>query len=155
MRLVLGLGFLLFASSSTAGVTVQDLRWMSGTWTGSLGGPVKLQENWTVPEAGSIQSLVRMKAGDATTMVELIVIEDIDDRLQLHIQQWDKGYVPRAGGAQRMTMESVGENYVKFKDASGGGLKTLQYSRPGNASTFVIDIVTAMGQPMKIELQGD
>ncbi len=155
MRLVFGLGFLLFASSSTAGVTVQDLRWMSGTWTGSLGGPVKLQENWTVPEAGSIQSLVRMTAGDTTTMVELIVVEEIDESLQLHIQQWDKGYVPRAGGAQRMTMESVGENYVKFKDASGGGLKTIQYSRPGNASTFVIDIVTAMGQPMKIELQGD
>ncbi|MDC0237000.1 DUF6265 family protein [Gammaproteobacteria bacterium] len=155
MRLLLGLGVLLFASSLTAGVTVQDLQWMSGTWTGSVGGPVKLQENWTVPEAGSIQSLVRMTAGDTTTMVELIVIEDIDDGLQLHIQQWDKGYVPRAGGAQRMTMESVGENFVKFKDASGGGLKTLQYSRPGNASTFVIDIVTAMGQPMKIELQGD
>ena len=155
MRLLLGLGVLLFASSLAAGVTVQDLQWMSGTWTGSVGGPVKLQENWTVPEAGSIQSLVRMTAGDTTTMVELIVIEDIDDGLQLHIQQWDKGYVPRAGGAQRMTMESVGENFVKFKDASGGGLKTLQYSRPGNASTFVIDIVTAMGQPMKIELQGD
>ena len=155
MRLLLGLGVLLFASSLTAGVTVQDLQWMSGTWTGSVGGPVKLQENWTVPEAGSIQSLVRMTAGDTTTMVELIVIEDIDDGLQLHIQQWDKGYVPRAGGAQRMTMESVGENFVKFKDASGGGLKTLQYSRPGNASTFVIDIVTAMGQPMKIALQGD
>ena len=155
MRLLFGLGVLLFASSLTAGVTVQDLQWMSGTWTGSVGGPVKLQENWTVPEAGSIQSLVRMTAGDTTTMVELIVIEDIDDGLQLHIQQWDKGYVPRAGGAQRMTMESVGENFVKFKDASGGGLKTLQYSRPGNASTFVIDIVTAMGQPMKIELQGD
>lgn len=155
MRLLLGLGVLLFASSLTAGVTVQDLQWMSGTWTGSVGGPVKLQENWTVPEAGSIQSLVRMTAGDTTTMVELIVIEDIDDGLQLHIQQWDKGYVPRAGGAQRMIMESAGENFVKFKDASGGGLKTLQYSRPGNASTFVIDIVTAMGQPMKIELQGD
>ena len=155
MRLLFGLGVLLFASSLTAGVTVQDLQWMSGTWTGSVGGPVKLQENWTVPEAGSIQSLVRMTAGDTTTMVELIVVEEIDEGLQLHIQQWDKGYVPRAGGAQRMTMESVGENYVKFKDASGGGLKTLQYSRPGNASTFVIDIVTAMGQPMKIELQGD
>ena len=155
MRLLLGLGVLLFASSLTAGVTVQDLQWMSGTWTGSVGGPVKLQENWTVPEAGSIQSLVRMTAGDTTTMVELIVVEEIDEGLQLHIQQWDQGYVPRAGGAQRMTMESVGENYVKFKDASGGGLKTIQYSRPGNASTFVIDIVTAMGQPMKIELQGD
>ena len=155
MRLLLGLGVLLFASSLTAGVTVQDLQWMSGTWTGSVGGPVKLQENWTVPEAGSIQSLVRMTAGDTTTMVELIVIEDIDDGLQLHIQQWDKGYVPRAGGAQRMIMESAGENFVKFKDASGGGLKTLQYSRPENAGNFVIDIVTAMGQPMKIELHGD
>ncbi len=74
MRLLLGLGVLLLASSLTAGVTVQDLQWMSGTWTGSVGGPVKLQENWTVPEAGSIQSLVRMTAGDTTTMGELIVI---------------------------------------------------------------------------------
>ena len=155
MRLVAGIGFLLFASCAAAGVTVQDLQWMSGTWTGTLGGTVKLQENWTVPEAGSIQSLVRMTAGDATTMVELIVVEEIDDGLQLHIQQWDKGYVPRAGGAQRMTMESIGDHYVKFKDARGGGIKTLQYSRPGNARAFVIDIVTAMGQPMKIELQGD
>ena len=40
MRLLLGLGVLLFASSLTAGVTVQDLQWMSGTWTGSVGGPV-------------------------------------------------------------------------------------------------------------------
>lgn len=155
MRLIVGLGFFFFASSAAAGVTVQDLRWMSGTWTGSVGGPVKLQENWTVPEAGSIQSLVRMTAGDTTTMVELIVVEEIDEGLQLHIQQWDAGYVPRAGGAQRMIMESIGDGYVKFKDVSGGGIKTLQYSRPGNASTFVIDIVTAMGQPMKIELQGD
>ena len=54
-----------------------------------------------------------------------------------------------------MTMESIADHYVKFKDASGGGIKTLQYSRPGNARAFVIDIVTAMGQPMKIELQGD
>lgn len=145
---------LFFASAAMAGVSVQDLNWMSGTWTGSLGGAVKLQENWTVPDAGSIQSLVRMTAGDTTTMVELIVVEEIDDSLQLHIQQWDKGYVPREGGAQRMTLESIGDNYVKFQDASGGGIKSLQYSRPGNASTFVIDIVTAMGQPMKIELQG-
>ena len=85
----------------------------------------------------------------------LIVVEEIDEGLQLHIQQWDAGYVPRAGGAQRMIMESIGDGYVKFKDVSGGGIKTLRYSRPGNASTFVIDIVTAMGQPMKIELQGD
>ena len=154
MRFIAGLGFFLIASTAAAGVTVQDLQWMSGTWTGSVGGVAKLQENWTVPEAGSIQSLVRMTAGDTTTMVELIVVEEIDEGLQLHIQQWDAGYVPRAGGAQRMTMESIGDGYVKFEDASGGGIKTLQYSRPGNASTFVIDIVTAMGQPMKIELQG-
>ena len=116
MRLLLGLGVLLFASSLTAGVTVQDLQWMSGTWTGSVGGPVKLQENWTVPEAGSIQSLVRMTAGDTTTMVELIVIEDIDDGLQLHIQQWDKVYVPRAGGAQRIRHGGAGR-----RQAAGGG----------------------------------
>ena len=54
-----------------------------------------------------------------------------------------------------MIMDSIGDDYVKFKDASGGGIKTLQYSRPGKASVFVIDIVTAMGQPMKIELQAD
>jgi hypothetical protein len=92
---------------------VSDLGWMTGSWSAALG-PMTLEENWIEPVDGSIASLVRISGGGKTTMIELIVIENKGDTLELHIQQWDPGYKPRAA-AQTMKLIDLGESRVGFE----------------------------------------
>ena len=50
--------------------TVGNLKWMTGSWAGDIGGPT-LEENWTQAKAGSIASLVRITSPEGTAMVEM------------------------------------------------------------------------------------
>lgn len=136
----------LAGSASAAGVA--DLAWMTGSWTGAVG-PGHLEENWSRPLDGSIASLVRMRGDGATSMIELIVIEEEDDSLVLRIQQWDPGFKPRSPNAQRMNLVATGDRTVSFKATEPGGLAGLTYSRPSD-DTFTIDVETADGGKFQI-----
>ena len=88
------LGLAAFSGSSFAAgpsATVEDIAWMTGNWAGNLG-PNQLEENWIMGEAGSIAAMVRMTGDDATSMFEMITIEEVDGSLVLHIQQWDPAW---------------------------------------------------------------
>ncbi|HEY5647697.1 MAG TPA: DUF6265 family protein [Pseudomonadales bacterium] len=140
----------LMPGSVFAGVA--DLAWMTGSWAGPTGPGSILEENWTRPASGSIGALVRMSRDGVTSMVELIVVEEVADTLVLHIQQWDPGFQPRAGGAQRMELTGMGENTVSFRATSEGGLAALTYSRP-SADTFTIQVELPDGSKFPIELK--
>lgn len=118
--------------------TIGDLAWMTGNWAGDLG-PNQLEENWIMGEGGSIAAMVRMTGNGATSMFEMITIEEVDGSLMLHIQQWDPGMVPRTEGAQEMELVEIGENSVKFEATSEGGMAALGYSHP-DADTFMIHV---------------
>lgn len=128
---------------------VSDLGWMTGSWSVALG-PMTLEENWIEAVDGSIASLVRISGEGKTATIELIVIENKGDTLELHIQQWDPGYQPRAA-AQTMKLIDLGENRVGFEAITPGGMKKLGYSSPAPGQ-FTIDIVTADDKPMQLQL---
>lgn len=130
----------LFAGSGFAGppATIEDLAWMTGNWAGALG-PNQLEENWIMGEGGSIAAMVRMTGDDATSMFEMITIEEVDGSLVLHIQQWDPGMVSRTEGPQEMELVEITSNSVKFKATSEGGMAGLGYSHP-DADTFMIHV---------------
>ncbi|MDD9889065.1 MAG: DUF6265 family protein [Gammaproteobacteria bacterium] len=88
--------FVLMAASVIAGppATIEQLSWMTGNWAGNLG-PNQLEENWISTEGRSLMAAVRMTGADATSMFEVITIEEVDGSLVLHIQQWDAGFQPR------------------------------------------------------------
>ena len=133
-------------------ISISDLAWMSGHWSGPVG-PGILEENWIKPVDGSIASLVRMTGDGKTSMVEMIVIEEENDSLVLRIQQWDPGFVPRTPNPQTMELLEMGENKVKFKATGTGGMKTLGYSRP-SADSFNIDVETEQGT-FQLKLKAD
>jgi hypothetical protein len=122
---------------------------MTGSWAGNIGGPV-LEENWTEAKAGSIAALVRITSAEGTSMVEIVNIQEMENTLVLHIQQWDAGFVPRAA-AQKMVLDSIGEQSVNFAAVSPGGLKTLGYSLT-EENQFLIQIKTADDQEMTLLL---
>ena len=122
---------------------ITDLSWMTGSYEGSMGGNGTLEENWAEAKGGSIASLVRSTTADATTMIELIVIEETEGSLVLRLQQWNPGWVARTEGPQVMNLVSSEPNKVVFEDASGGALKSLSYSLDGD--TFTVSVATAGG----------
>lgn len=137
-------------SHADAKGSIQELSWMTGSWAAQLG-PNTLEENWIEAKDGSISSLVRMTGGGKTSMIELIVIEEKGDSLELHVQQWDPGYKPRAE-AQRMKLIELGEKSVMFEALTEGGMKKLGYSSPSEGM-FNINIVTATDQKMTLPLK--
>ena len=131
-------------------VKITDLGWLTGSWDGQMG-PAVLEENWSLPRAGTIASLVRQTGPDGMGMVEMVYIEEAGGTLDLYLQQWDTGFKSRTPGAQKMTMSEITENSVTFKSVGEGGLAQLRYSRP-SIDAFHIDVVTAGGQQFTIKL---
>ena len=117
-----------------------------------MGPGVTLEENWIEATDSSIASLVRISGNGSTSMIELIVIEEENDSLVLRVKQWDPGFKPRTELPQTMTLVSVQENRVEFKPTAAVGFKSLAYSRP-TPDTFVIELITAEGNPVKIPLK--
>ena len=109
-----------------------DLSWMTGDWSGPLGGGAVLEEHWLEPRGGSLTAIVRLASDEATPMVELIVIEKEGDSLVLRLQQWNPGFSPRSEAPQTMRLLSLEPNKVWFEATEEGGLKKLGYSRDGD-----------------------
>ena len=146
------LSFVAMTGSVLAGppATIDQLSWMTGNWAGNLG-PNQLEENWISTEGRSLMAAVRMTGADATSMFEVITIEEADGSLVLHIQQWDAGFQPRTEAAQKLELVEITENSVKFEDVSGFGMPTLGYSNP-DEDTFVIHVGQPDGNTFDIQL---
>lgn len=129
--------------------TVADLAWMTGTWSAPLG-PNTLEENWVEPGNGSMAALVRMTGAEGIGMWEMITIEEKDGSLMMNIQQWNKGFTPRAD-AQTLELAEIGPQSVTFTAVSEGGMKSLGYSRDGD--TFTIHLVGQNGNPTELALK--
>lgn len=129
---------------------IEQLSWMTGNWAGALG-PNQLEENWIAIEGRTLAAMVRMTGGDATSMFEMITIEEVDGSLELNVQQWNPGMEPRTDGAQKMRLMEIDDNSVMFEALGEGGMKTLGYSHP-DAETFIIHVEQAAGPKFDITL---
>jgi hypothetical protein len=150
------LALLLAATAPVLGAdspkaTVADLAWMTGHWSGPMANGATLEENWLVPQGGSIAALVRSTTADSTSLIELILIEEKEGTLTLRLQQWNAGLEPRSPSPQVMKLVELGENKAAFAPVGEGPLKLLTYTRPA-PDQFVIAIQTAQGQEFKIPL---
>ncbi|MEE2608489.1 MAG: DUF6265 family protein, partial [Pseudomonadota bacterium] len=115
-------------------------------------GPNQLEENWIASEGNSLMAAVRMTGNDATSMFEMITIEEAEGSLVLHIQQWDPGFVPRTESAMEMELTEITGNSVSFVNVSGFGMPTLGYSHP-DSETFIIHVGQDGGGSFDIELK--
>ncbi len=138
-------------SIAAPAANIQQLDWMTGNWAGNLG-PNQLEENWIASEGSTLMAAVRMTGADATSMFEMITIEESEGSLILHIQQWDPGFTPRTETAQKLELAEITENSVKFEDVSGFGMPTLGYSHP-DSETFIIHVGQEDGSTFDIELK--
>ncbi|MEX2468342.1 MAG: DUF6265 family protein [Pseudohongiellaceae bacterium] len=130
--------------------SIDQLDWMTGNWAGQLG-PNQLEENWIATEGGSIAAMVRMTGNGATSMFEMITIEEVDGTLRLHIQQFDPGFEARTPEPQEMVLEEITANSVRFRAVTEGGMASLGYSNP-TPDSFMIHVGQANGNVLDIPL---
>ena len=141
---------LLLLPAISMAATVADLAWMTGSWAGPLGEQT-LEENWIAPVGGTIASVIRFTGDGATSMIELIVIEEEQGSLVLRVRQWFPGFVPRTPEPQVMALAELGDRRVSFAATGSGDFKTLTYSRPSEDS-FNIDVETKDGEKFQVNL---
>ena len=69
----------LFMSASTHAqqqiitASIESLSWMVGSWKGLLGEQT-VEETWSPPEMGSMDTMIRLSSPEGVQMIELIVI---------------------------------------------------------------------------------
>ena len=119
--------------------SVADLDWLTGSWAGPVGDQV-LEEVWNDPAGGTIAALVRMGSEKATTMLEMIVINEEDDTLMLRIQQFSRRYEPRFPTPQTMRLSELGANTATFTATGTGGLKGIVYVREDDQLTITVTL---------------
>lgn len=151
LRPFLVLFTLCFAMTAKSEATIQDLDWMTGTWRGSFG-TMEIEESWNEPRAGIIQAMVRLANENQLMIIEMIVIEEVDDSLRLHIQQWDPGMIKHDPEKQRMDLVALGERSVSFEAIDEGLLKKLTYKRTSETD-FEIHVEQSSGQTFTVNLK--
>jgi len=138
-------------AAEPSAVSVNDLGWMTGYWSGPLGELV-MEENWNRPMGGTISALVRMAGPKGTQMIELVIIREHEGSLLLTLQQFNPDFTPRTPAPQLMRLDSRGEQTITFIDAENtAGLKKLTYSRTTD-NQYLIDAVLPSGETFKATL---
>jgi hypothetical protein len=90
--------------------TVDQLSWVAGAWTGTVGDRT-VEQHWSAPAAGSIIAMYRSIRNGRPTLYELLAIEQEGEGVVLRI----KHFAPGAGlVGQEAKDESMNHTLVKL-----------------------------------------
>jgi hypothetical protein len=115
-------------STPAANATVDQLSWVAGAWTGTLGERT-IEQHWSAPLAGSIIAMYRSIQANKPTIYELHAMEQEGDGVVLRIKHFAPG--PGLVG-QEAKDESQNNRLVKIEDRVAvfeGGAREIE--RPG------------------------
>jgi hypothetical protein len=149
-----------FAQSAAPAVTpakarVQDLAWIAGAWTGTLGDRT-IEQHWSAPLGNSIVAMYRSVRNNEAQLYELLAIEQEGDGVVLRI----KHFSPGAGLAGREpkdesinhTLVSIGNRTAVFQ-GTGEGPARVSFSSP-DAKTLNITVERMRdGKPASTEFK--
>jgi hypothetical protein len=78
------------AAPSPVKATVQQLDWIAGAWSGTLGDRT-IEQHWSAPAAGSIMAMYRSIRNNQVQLYELLAIEQEGDAVVLRIKHFAPG----------------------------------------------------------------
>jgi hypothetical protein len=133
----------LMMSVSQTPLKVDDVRFMSGSWTTQIWGG-DYEETWTEPSAGTMLGVAKFRIGDTTKQIEFLQIEPRDAGLIMWIQIGPHSRQNRRVVSfkctsvrnNKATFESNGNDYpakITYEQVEGGLKATLEGVREGKA----------------------
>ena len=120
---VVSLACLSIVSASDE-VTLDDLEWLAGHWTGSAGN-VAMEEFWTEPRGGVMVGLHRDVFSERPAFFEYLRIVQRDSQV-VYIAS------PRGEGATEFVLHSAGPSEVVFENLEHDFPQRISYRREGD-----------------------
>ena len=155
MRYCLCVIFLLMSTNNYAGPppVLESLSWMVGSWKGSLG-PQTVEEAWSSPMAGSMDTMIRLSSPEGVQMLELAVIREIhtpngQDTLMLHLRQFSPSLDLVTD--QDMLLQNIASKSVSFAGDKNASIKRLTYTRMAQ-DHLQVEVTVATGDVLTAHL---
>ena len=136
--------------------TVDQLAWVAGAWTATLGDRT-VEQHWSAPAAGSIIAMYRSIRGGKATLYELLAMENEGDGVVLRI----KHFAPGAGlVSQEAKDESMNHTLVKieertavFEGGAAGNPVRITFRSPDAATLNITVERQREGKPVSTEFK--
>jgi hypothetical protein len=155
MRYCLCVIFLLMSTNNYAEPpsSVASLAWMVGSWKGSLG-PQTVEEAWSSPKAGSMDTMIRLSSPEGVHMLELVVIREIhapggQDTLMLHLRQFSPSL--ELVTDQDMLLQNIAAQSVSFAGDENATITLLTYTRMAQ-DHLQVEVTVATGDVLTAHL---
>ena len=144
------------AAPAPAKATVQQLEWLAGAWSGTLGDRT-IEQHWSAPVGNSIVAMYRSIRNNQVTLYELLAIEQEGDAVVLRIKHFAPG--PGLVGREAKD-ESVNHTLVRldgrtavFQGIGGDNPAKVSFSNPDPQSLTIVVERTRDGAPASTEFK--
>jgi hypothetical protein len=141
---------------AAARASVDQLGWVAGAWTGTLGDRT-VEQHWSAPLAGSIVAMYRSVRGGKPTLYELLAIENDGDRVVLRIKHFapGAGLVSQEAKDQSMdhTLVSVGDRTAVFVGGTPESPVRITFTSPDPAALNITVERQRDGKPVSTEFK--
>lgn len=144
----------IYAEPATVSPGIESLAFMVGSWQGNLG-PLTVEETWSSPKAGSMDTMIRLSGPDGVQMLELLVIREVQDEggqdtLMLHLRQFSPALELRTD--QDMLLQNIAAQSVSFSGDENASIKLLTYTRMAQ-DHLKVEVTVATGDVLTAHLQ--
>ena len=136
--------------------TVQQLEWIAGAWSGTLGDRT-IEQHWSAPAGNSIVAMYRSIRNNQVTLYELLAIEQEGDAVVLRIKHFAPG--PGLVGREAKD-ESVNHTLVRldgrtavFQGTGGDNPAKVTFTNPDPQSLTIVVERMRDGAPVSTEFK--
>lgn len=111
-------------NESRPAVTLEEARWLVGSWTGSAFGQ-RFEEVWNPPSAGSMAGLFKLYGDDGVAFYEILLLTVVEGSLSLKVRHFNADFTAWEGKEDFVDFRlvSIEENALHF-----GGLSFYRRS---------------------------
>ena len=134
--------------------SIESLSWMVGSWEGLLGEQT-VEETWSPPALGSMDTMIRLSTPKGVQMIELIVIREVrvskgKNTLALHLRQFSSALELRE--RQDMQLQHISTQSVSFVADTNSGITQLSYARIAQ-DQLKVEVTVVTGDVFSVNLR--
>jgi hypothetical protein len=139
-----------------AKATVDQLAWVAGAWTGTVGDRT-VEQHWSAPVAGSIVAMYRSIRAGRPLLYELLAMENEREGVVLRIKHFAPGAGLVSQEAKDQSMDhalvEVGERRAVFQGGTTESPVRITFTQPDpSALTIVVERIRD-GKPVSTEFK--
>ena len=136
--------------------TVDQLSWVTGAWTGTLGDRT-VEQHWSAPLGGSIIAMYRSIQANKATLYELLAIEQEGEGVVLRI----KHFAPGPGLVSREAKDESANNRLVslegrtavFHGGDAANPVRITFKSPDSATLNIVSERQREGKPVATEFK--